>query len=269
VELTIAINSYKNPDLLRLCLNSIKLNTTIEYELLVADSETKEETEMMMREDFPEVTFFPNRKNVGFQNLIKKGFEMSRGQYILFLNSDIIVTDGSVEKLLNFIKNDIGIGIAGPKLLNYNGTLQYSCFHFYKFITIIYRRTFINKFGFAKKHLDWFLMKDSDHEKTIEADWLMGSALIVRRDAIQKVGLMDHRFFMYMEDVDWCRRFWDSGFKVIYYPGSVMHHYHSRHSQGSRLSGIMSKFFNKYTWIHIHSAIRYFLKYWNQPLSHK
>jgi N-acetylglucosaminyl-diphospho-decaprenol L-rhamnosyltransferase len=267
VELTIAINSYKNPDLLRLCLNSIKKNIKIDYELIVADSDTAEETEMMMREDFPKVRFFPHRTNIGFQNLIRKGYEMSHGEYILFLNSDIVVTDESVEKLLGFVKNDSQIGIAGPKLLNYNGTLQYSCFHFYKILTVIYRRTFLNRFRFAQKHLDWFLMKNSDHDQPIDADWLMGSALLARRSAIEKVGLMDPRFFMYMEDVDWCRRFWENGYKIIYYPGSVMHHYHQKGSdKGSFLRSI---FLNRLTWIHISSAIKYFIKYWGKPLPHQ
>jgi N-acetylglucosaminyl-diphospho-decaprenol L-rhamnosyltransferase len=267
VDLTIAINSYKNPDLLRLCLDSIRKNTNIEYELIVADSATGEATEMMMREEYPEAKFFPHRRNVGFQKMIRKGYEMSQGDFILFLNSDIIVTHGSVEKLLGAVKGNSQVGMAGPKLLNYNGTLQYSCFHFYRMLTVIYRRTFLKKFAFARKHLDWFLMKDCDHAKSMEADWIMGSAMMVRREAVEKVGLMDPRFFMYMEDVDWCRRFWEKGMKVLYYPDSVMHHYHGKGSDKGNF--FQSIFFNRLTWVHIASAAKYFLKYWNKPLPHK
>ena len=88
----------------------------------------------------------------------------------------------------------------------------------------------------------------------------MGSAMLVSRSAVEKVGIMDERFFMYMEDVDWCRRFWENGFKVIYYPLSIMNHYHGN---GSDKGGFFySIFFNRLTWIHISSAIKYFLKYW-------
>lgn len=266
MELTIAINNHRNPDLLKLCLDSIRRNVKeIEYELIVADSETQEETEMMMREDYPEVKFFPFKENVGFQVMTKKGIKESRGNYILLLNGDIIVTPDSVRKLLDYIKSNPEVGMAGPKLLNFDGTLQYSCFHFYRPVTIIYRRTFLKKFEFAKKHLDWFLMKDYDHESPKEVDWLMGSAMIVSRSAIQKVGSMDPRFFMYMEDVDWCRRFWEEGYKVVYYPLAIMNHYHGKASD--RGGFFYSIFLNKLTWIHIFSAVKYFKKYWGKIVS--
>lgn len=264
MDLSIAINSYKNPELLKLCIESIRKNVKgVEYELIVADSNTDEHTEMMMREDFPEVKFFPHKKNVGFQIVLKKGIKESRAPYVLTLNSDIIVTENSVEKILNFIKSDANIGIAGPKLLNFNGTLQYSCFRFYRPLTILYRRTILKKLKFAKKHLEWFLMKDYKHDNPKEVDWVMGSALMVSKEAIKKVGYMDPRFFMYMEDVDWCRRFWENGYKVVYYPISVMHHYHGK---GSAKGGFFySIFFNKLTWIHILSAVKYFVKYFGHP----
>jgi hypothetical protein len=265
MELSIVINSYRNPSLLRLCIESIRKNIQgTEYEIIVADSATEEETEMMMREDYQKIKFFPFKRNVGLQALVKRGIEESKGKYILLLNADIIVTEKSVEKLLSFIKNDSGIGIAGPKLLNFNGTLQYSYFRFYKPITILYRRLPFKNIPFIKKHLDWFLMKDYNHETTREVDWLMGSALMISRKAFEKVGFMDSRFFMYMEDVDWCRRFWDNGFKVVFYPSSIMHHYHGKGS--SRGGFVFSLFFNKLTWVHISSAIKYFVKYWGKPL---
>lgn len=264
MDLSIAINSYKNPELLKLCIESIKKNVRgVEYELIVADSDTDEDTEIMMREDFPDVKFFSYKKNVGFQVMLKKGIGESCAPYVLTLNSDIIVTENSVEKILDFIKSDQNIGIAGPKLLNFNGSLQDSCFRFYRPLTILYRRTILKKLKFAEKHLNWFLMRDYNHSDPKEVDWIMGSALMVSKEAIKKVGYMDPRFFMYMEDVDWCRRFWENGYKVVFYPNSTMHHYHGK---GSARGGFFySIFFNKLTWIHILSAVKYFLKYLGKP----
>ncbi len=263
-ELSIIVTNYKNPDLLRLCLNSIRNNVKgVEYELLVCDSETEEDTELMMREEYPEVKFFPFYENVGFQKLVRKGIEQSAGKYFLILNGDILVKKDSVEKMLRFIKHNPDVGMVGPKLFSFNEKFQYSCFRFYKPITIVYRRTFLGKLWFAKKHLDWFLMKDYDHKEARDVDWLMGSALLVSRKAVDKVGQMDAKFFMYMEDVDWCRRFWENGFRVVYYPQAKMLHYHGK---GSGNKGFFySIFFNKLTWIHILSAFRYFKKYWRKP----
>lgn len=268
MELSIVVTSYKNPSLLKLCLNSILDDVTdIEHEIFVSDSATEEETEMLMREEFSRVKFFPFKKNVGFQAVAKKGIEAGSGKYILLLNGDIIVAKGAIKKLLDFMKSDSETGIAGPKLLNFNGGLQYSCFRFYKPLTIIYRRTFLSKLGFAKKHLDWFLMKDYDHATPRDVDWVMGSAMIINRSAMEKVGLMDERLFMYMEDVDWCRRFWEAGYKVMFYPHSEMHHYHGR---GSAKGGLLrSLFLNKYTWIHISSALKYFSKYLGKSNPHR
>lgn len=263
--LSIIINSYKNPELLKLCIDSIKNNVeNVEYEIIVADSATEEDTEMMMREEYLDIKFFPFKKNVGFQALLKKGIKESQGKYLLLLNGDILVTKRSVEKLFDFIRNNPEVGIAGPKLLNFNGNLQFSCFRFYRPITIIYRRTFLKKFKFAQKHLDWFLMKDYNHKYPKEVDWLMGSALITSKSAVKRVGLMDPNFFMYMEDVDWCRRFWENGLGVIYYPYAKMHHYHGK---GSAKGGFFrSLLLNKLTWIHIISAMKYFKKYYKKSV---
>jgi GT2 family glycosyltransferase len=265
MELSIAVNNYKNPELLRLCLDSIKKNVHgTEYELIVADGATEEATEMMMREDFPEVKFFPFRKNVGLQALIHKALEASTGKYILLLNGDIIVTENSVEGLLDYIRNNPGVGMVGPKLQNFNGTLQNSCFRFYRPITIFYRRTILGRFRFAQKHLAWFSMDEYDHRTPKEVDWLMGSALLITREAMKKVGYTDRRFFMYMEDVDWCRRFWEAGYKVVYYPLVSMFHYHGK---GSGKAGFLRSITsNRLTWIHISSALKYFIKYWGKPV---
>lgn len=265
MELSIVITSYKNRELLKVCMDSVKkCATDVEHELIVADGETDEESEMMMREDYSDVKFFGFKENVGFQALVKKGIENSAGKYVLLLNGDIIVTPDSIQKLLAFIKTDDSIGMVGPKLLNFDGSAQPSCFRFYKPMTIAYRRTFLGKLSFAKKHLDWFLMKDYDGKDPKDVDWLMGSSLMISRKAIEKVGLLDPQYFMYMEDVDWCRRFWENGFRVVYYPFASMHHYHGKGS--AKGSVIRQLLLNKYTWIHIASGVKYFKKFWGKPL---
>ena len=159
-ELSVIVTSYRNPELLRLCLESLKKNIQdISYEIVVADSATEEPTELMMREEFSDVTLLPFAENVGLARLLEKALAVATGTYILYMNGDIVVTPGSVADLLSYIKAHPDAGLVGPKLLNFNGTFQYSCFRFYKPVTILYRRTFLNRLPFAKRHLDWFLMK--------------------------------------------------------------------------------------------------------------
>ena len=268
MELSMVITSYKNPELLRVCIDSIKNNCSLkDFEIIVADSETEERTEMMMREDYPEIKFVPSEKNIGFGGTANNGYKISTGKYILILNGDIIVKKNSIERLLEYIKNNPEVGVVGPKLLNFNETLQLSCFRFYSPLTIIYRRTILGKMKFAKKHLDWFLMKEFDHKSAKAVDWLMGSALMTKREVIKKVGLLDEKYKMYFEDTDWCLRFWKEKFKVIYFPEAEMYHYHGKGSADR--SFIRSLLFNRLTWWHIRSAIRFFWKYRGEPVLKK
>lgn len=270
MELSVVVTHYRNPELLKECLNSIKVNTDLtDYELIVADSETEERTTLMLKNDFPEVKHLKNEKNTGFSRLVYQGFENSRGDYVLFLNGDIVMKKNSIDKLLEFIKSQPEAGMVGPKLLNFNGTAQPSCFRFYSPFTILYRRTPLGKLGFAKKHLDRFLLKDKDLSKIQEVDWIMGSAMMTRRSAIEKVGPIDTRFISYFEDVDWCRRFWENGYKVLYYPEVEMYHFHGKFSATNK--GVLQAFFGKFgrqnrAVVHISSAIKYFWKYRGKSL---
>jgi len=266
-ELTIAINGYKSPELLRLCLQSIfkHMETSpIDYEVLVTDSDGEEDTETLMREEFSHVRFFPFRDNVGFKTLVNTSLKEARGIFIFLINSDIILMEETIPQMLDYLKKNPTIGILAPKQLNFNGTLQHSCYRFYRPQTILYRRTWLSKLPFAKKHLRWFMMDDYDRKEPKSVDWVIGSAMFTSQEAVKAVGRMDDRFFMYMEDVDWCRRFWENGYQVVYYPKAFVYHYHAKGSAKGGFFG--SLLFNRLTWYHIGSALRYFWKYRNKSL---
>lgn len=267
IEVSIAVNSYRSPELLRLCLQAIRrelAGSTFTYEVLVVDSATEEKTEMLIREEFPEVRFFPNAGNVGFGKLINTSIRESVGQYIFFINADIIVRPETIDTLLTFARTHPDVGLIGPKQLNFNGSLQSTCLRFYRPMTILYRRTWLKHLPFGQRHLQWFTMSDFDHSYERDVDWIMGSALFVTRSAADLVGPMDSRFFMYMEDVDWCRRFWENGFRVVYVPSASVYHYHAK---GSAKGGFFrSLLVNRLTWYHIESALYYFYKYRGKPL---
>lgn len=260
--LTVAINSYKNPEMLKLCLQSVRTALTAvkgETEIVVVDGETGEDTAMMMREEFPEVRFFPEEKNIGFGGLVNRGLAESKGEYILLLNYDISLGKNTILELLSFLQSHTNVGVVGPELRNFDGSSQISAFRFYRPMTIIYRRTPLGRTVWGKRHNEWFTYQDTNLHKSQKVDWIMGSSLMVSRSAYKKVGGMDRRFFMYMEDVDWCRRFWEGGYEVIYYPKTYAYHYHGK---GSARGGILSSIlFNKLTRVHIISALKYFWKY--------
>ena len=260
-QLSIIITSYKNPSLLRLCLESLKKNVlNNDYEILVIDSATEEDTEMMMREEFGGVRFFPHRKNVGFAYLVNKGLNEAKGDYLFIMNADIIVEKKSIDLLIDYLKSHPDIGVIGPKLLGFENEIQSSCFRFYTPLTILYLRTFLGKFGFARKRIGKFLYRDKNLAKPADVDWIMGSALMTSRKNFEKVGFMEQNFgLMYFEDVDWCRRFWEKGLRVVYYPLVSMFHYHGKGS--ASVSALKAILFNRLAREHIKSALKYFWKY--------
>lgn len=260
MDLSIIVTNYKTPELLKLCLKSIKETIKdIDYEVLIMDAQTDEDTEYVARGLFGEYKFFPFVKNVGFRALVNEGLEKISGRYILILNSDIILTDGAIKKMIDYLGQNESVGIAGPQLLNLDNSIQDSCLRFFGPLTVLARRTIFGRTAFGKKMLARFLMKDFDHCQPKEVDWLLGSALLVLKSAVDRVGPMDDRFFMYFEDVDWCRRFHLAGYKIVYLPEAKMYHYHLRVSK--KIGGMLDLFVNKYTWIHIASAIKYYWKY--------
>jgi len=266
MKLSIIVNHYRTPEVLRNCLNSVKEDLKgvgFEWELIVTDSATIEQTEQMMADEFSDVFFLPAKENIGFGKSINIALKKAKGDYLFIINADIVMDEkGVIEKMLDYMVEHKDIGMLGPKLWNINNTWQQSCFRFYTPMTVFYRRTFLGKTSFGKKDLDYFLMKDvldkGEITEPTPVDWLMGSAMMIRKSDLDKVGGFDERYFMYFEDVDWARRFWENGLKVIYFPKVTMYHHHF---QSSKKSSLWQSAFNKYSRIHVQSAIKYFKKF--------
>ncbi len=262
MNLSIIIVHYKNPELLKLCLRSIEDNlfkTEKNIETIVIDSEAQTETGDLISENFSWVRYFPFKKNIGYAAGVNEGLKTAEKENILILNPDIVITPDTVEKMTDHMKKNPDVGLLGPKLLNFNGQTQNSCFRFYKPTTIVYRRTFLGKTFFGKKSLANFNLSDKDKNSVIYPDWLMGSALLTKKDAVEKVGPMDERFKLYFEDVDWAKRFWENGYKVAYLPEACLLHYHIRRSRIGL--DFLDAFLRREARWHIHSALKYFFKH--------
>ena len=209
--LSIIIVNFKNPPLLRLCLKSLTniINKDFAYEIIVVDVASSIATKNVILE-FPKVKIVPFRENIGYTRGVNEGIRASGGDAFLILNSDIIPLKGSIETMYDYLKRNEGIGMLGPQLLNFDGSIQNSSFAFYSLLTVVYRRTFIGSFPWARKELGRFLMTSKDKLKISEVDWLMGSALMTTKKAIRDIGLMDETLFLYMSEVDWAKRFWEN-----------------------------------------------------------
>jgi len=269
VDLSLIIVSFKNAPVLKLCLESfikeirsLRRKKKLRSEIIVVDSTAEEKTRDVVKQKIIKgnpVKYLPFSENTGFSKAVNAGIRSSRGSLLLILNYDIIATKGSLDKMVNYIKKNPKTGILGPELLNFDGSHQDSTFKFYTPLIILMRRTILGRTKWGKRSLKEFVINTSEIKKALPIKgWLMGSALMLRRDNLDKVGMMDERYFMYFEDVDWCRRFLEAGYKVIYLPQAEFFHYHGKQS-ATRHS--WDALFNKMTAIHILSALKYFWKF--------
>ncbi len=232
-------------------------------EIIVVDNASPDESVAFLRSDYPEIKVIANPRNVGLAAGVNTALKEAKGEYYLILNPDMIALRRSVSALIEFMDKNPTVGMSGGKLISPNRKLQYSCFRFYRLMTVIYRRSWIGQSRVGQAEVARFLMKDFDHRSVRDVEWLLGACMAVRAQAVKKVGGMDERFFMYFEDVDWCRRMWQAGWRVVYVPQAVFSHYYQ---QSSRRGSWASLFSSRPAREHIKSALKYFWKYRSQPL---
>lgn len=260
MDISVVIVNYKSDGLVRECIKGFKLAyTTHAVEIIVVDNGGDGALGDLLTRRFPDVKYFLLKKNLGLSAANNLGARVARGRYIFFANPDITVRDGALDALYAFMDAQPDVGVCGPQLLNPDGSVQQSYYRFYSLCTPAFRRLWIGRLKYAQRHLDAFLMRDADISHPFDADFIMGACLFVRASALERVGLMDEHFFLYFEDTDWCKRFWDAGYRVSYVPQAKVFHIHMRDS--ARRMGIFS-LFNPLTRKHIASGIKYFIKHW-------
>jgi N-acetylglucosaminyl-diphospho-decaprenol L-rhamnosyltransferase len=256
---SVVIVNYFSGLLTKACIQSIRRSAPKgPYEIFVVDNASTDDSREILTTDIEDIRTHFSPANVGFAKAVNLALRETSGEFVLLLNPDIIVLEGAVEKLLTFMQDHPHVGIAAGQLLNPNGTIQESALQFYTPATILYRRTLLGKLPWAQRHLRRVFMHDADLSREQPVDWVLGACMCVRRKAIEDVGPMDERFFLYFEDMDWCRRFWEKGWEVWYVPSARFAHYHKRES--AQEQGLLA-LFHPVARTHIASGMKYFLKY--------
>lgn len=225
MKLSVIIVSWNvREDLIR-CLRSIFENSpACEFEVVVVDNASSDGTAECIKRDFTAVAVIANEQNRGFAGANNEGIQKAGGQYIFLLNPDTIVHKGSLDTLIGFMDNNPDAGACGPKLLNTDGTTQASVRRFPTFRGALYRHSVFRLTGIFRAQYRKWLMKDFEYDRQADVEQLMGSALLIRRSAIEQVGMMDERFFMYYEEVDFCYRLKQRGWRIVFVPEATITH---------------------------------------------
>ena len=260
-SLSIIIVNYKNYELTNKCIDSVidNMYSIKDYEIIVIDNNSPNESYEEIEKKFgaiDNISIIKNSINTGFGAANNLGAKKAKGEYVLFLNPDILIVDNALEKMLEKIKEDSEIGLLSGKLLNDDNSLQYSCRRILPLKKFLLCRTPFSKLVSSKtkdKYNFEYLMKDFNHDVSSEVEWVMGACMLMKRDFFFEVGMFSKEYFMYFEDVDLCYKVRKKGKKVYYLADAELIHLHRQES---------TKKLSKMTMIHLKSMSKFYYKYY-------
>ena len=225
MDVSVIIVNWNTKELLRDCLSSVYEHAgNVDYEIIVIDNASTDGSASMVKDDFRQVILIENSDNRGFATANNQGMAVAKGRYVLLLNSDTIVLDNSIANTVRFADDNPRAAVTGCRVLNPDRTLQRTCFMFPSILNMLLSSTYLYKLFpksrfFGREQMTWW-----DRNDVRQVDAVTGCFMLVRREAIEQAGMMDEHFFMYGEETDWCYRFRQKGWKVMFAPvGEIIH----------------------------------------------
>jgi N-acetylglucosaminyl-diphospho-decaprenol L-rhamnosyltransferase len=227
IDLSVVIVTHNHAAFLPACLISLKpAMQRLAMEVIVIDNQSSDDSAQLTRIHLPEARLIVNERRQGFAANNNFGIRVARGAYILLLNPDTEALGDALETLVSFMENRPDVGVCGAQLRFPDGSIQPSCRRFPTLQSVLARRTFLRRYLWNSSLNRHHLMEEMDHTQTQEVDWMLGACLLARREAICEVGLMDEGYYLYVEDIDWCYRMGQHGWKICYVPAAQIIHHH-------------------------------------------
>ena len=217
-SVSVVVVTYNALPWIERCLESV-----CGHELIVVDHGSTDGTLELLRERFPDVRLI-EQENKGLGGGSNAGMRVASGDYFLLLNSDAWAVEDALERLVEFAEEHPDAAIVGPRLSNPDGSLQPSVRGFPTLWRLATEYLFLRKLAPRTRMLNAFYGAGFSHDRVLDAEFLMGACLLVRREAADTVGLFDEDFFMFSEETDWCYRFRQAGWKVLFFPGAEFVH---------------------------------------------
>jgi GT2 family glycosyltransferase len=220
MDISIIIVTWNTKDLLQKCLDSIyKTIHDITFEIIVIDNASEDDTLVMLKGKFPHITLIKNSRNLGFGAANNQGLRIMRGRYALLLNSDTVLTIQAVEELFTFMETHPEAAMACGQLLNADGSKQNSMASFPSLLTLMTNMPLL-EYLFPKRYPS----KRYNHKNPVEVDSGIGACLLVRKKAIDEVGMFDERYFFFFEETDWAYQMKKAGWKIFHIPTAFIYH---------------------------------------------
>jgi hypothetical protein len=217
--LTIIVVTYNSARTIESCLTSLQIAlANKKAETIIIDNNSTDNTKTLLKNllHTEKILYLPH--NVGFAAGVNKGISISKGQYILLVNPDLVIDWNCINGMLFFLREHDEVGAVGPRLVYPNGDRQPSCRRYPTFRAIMSSQIRFATSLIGNMVLNRYLMKDVSLTSPAEVEWIIGACMMIKRIAIEDVGLFDQRFFLYREDTDWCYRARNRKWKVYYLP---------------------------------------------------
>jgi GT2 family glycosyltransferase len=240
--LSIIIINWNTKDLLIQCLTSTpQMIQGFKIEILVVDNGSQDGSGSEVKKRFPFVRLIENDQNLGFARAVNQGLQKASGRYVLLLNPDTRVKNGAIERLMSFMDAHPKAGISGAQLLNSNGSKQNSIANFPSLATELLNKSLLRWLSPGK-----FPGKEKDYPEPIEVDSVIGACMMVRREALDQVGLLDEDYFLFLEETDWCYRMKRAGWKIYYVPDAEVYHFQGKSAEKEKKRARVEYFRSRY-----------------------
>jgi GT2 family glycosyltransferase len=259
-SLTIALVTWNSEDDIAECLSSlfhaVAKVPQVRLETVIIDNASSDNTirviENFLRVTDQNIVFIKNNDNLGFTKACNQAIQVSTGDYIFILNPDTEILNSSIKLMMQYLDDNDDVGVVAPQLVSQRSEIQFSCRTFPKYRDMFFEMLMLASFFPKSEFFSRWKMRYFDHNSLREVDQPMGAALLLKRKVLESVGGLDERFIMFFNDVDFCKRICDAGFKIIFYPDAKVRHstgvsvYKDRSAMIKHWNGDCLKYFRKH-----------------------
>ena len=252
MKVSVVILTWNSASSIEACLASLPAGLTVGHEVIVVDNGSRDRTLAVLRSSFPAVQIIENPHNRGVAPARNQGIRRARGDYVLILDDDTIVHPAALDQLVQLLDARPEVGLCGPKLVDAEGRLCLSCRLFPTLLDKLGRRFPSVLTRKAARQIELAELADWAHDTLRAVDYVIGACQLIRRRALDEVGLLDERIFYGPEDVDLCVRMHQAGWQVVYQPAAVVTHAEQRIARSA---------FSRLGWKHLRGLAYYFWKH--------
>jgi GT2 family glycosyltransferase len=251
VECTAVVVTYNCHAVVRDCLRSLHDDQRVDsLQVVVVDNASGDGTADLVRHEFPSVVLIESDQNRGFAWATNRGIERAEGAFVLLLNPDTVVPPGGLRLAIDELRRRPNVGVLGCRLVRRDGTLDHACKRGCPTpLAALYYLLRLHRRFPGDARFDHYVAGQLDDDQEGFVDAVNGAFMLVRREALDDVGLLDERFWMYGEDLDWCRRSWHAGWPILYWPGITVTHLKGG-TDGGRRSPQATRAFYESMWLY-------------------